>query len=93
MYRFCIFSPTGRIAKVRRFWAQTDEGAAAMAREILSEDPTQDCLTVSTRGRCRVMMRSGNGDWQGRFRRTNQRFVLTQGMLLPAGDPQNGPSH
>ena len=32
--------PTGRITKVRRCWASTDEGATAMAREMLGEDPT-----------------------------------------------------
>lgn len=39
-YRLCLRGPTGRIAKVRRYWASTDQGAIAMAREILSEDPT-----------------------------------------------------
>jgi hypothetical protein len=39
-YRLCLLDPTGRIAKVRRFWASTDEGAQAMAREMLSDDPT-----------------------------------------------------
>jgi len=39
-YRLCLRGPTGRIAKVRRFWASTDEGATAMAREMLAEDPT-----------------------------------------------------
>jgi hypothetical protein len=39
-YRLCLRGPTGRIAKVRRFWANTDEGALAMAREMLAEDPT-----------------------------------------------------
>jgi len=40
MYRLCLRGPTGRIAKVRRFWASTDEGAVARARELLGEDPT-----------------------------------------------------
>ena len=40
MYCLCLLGPTGKIAKVRRFWANTDEGAAAMAREMLSDDPT-----------------------------------------------------
>ena len=40
MYRLCLLGPTGKIAKVRRFWANTDEGALAMAREMLSDDPT-----------------------------------------------------
>ena len=39
-YRLCLRGPTGRIAKVRRYWASTDEGAAARARELLAEDPT-----------------------------------------------------
>ena len=39
-YRLCLRGPTGRIAKVRRYWAGTDEGALAMAREMLAEDPT-----------------------------------------------------
>ena len=40
MYRLCLLGPTGKIAKVRRLWANTDEGALAMAREMLSDDPT-----------------------------------------------------
>jgi hypothetical protein len=40
MFRLCLPDPTGKIAKVRRYWASTDEGALAMAREMLSEDPT-----------------------------------------------------
>ena len=40
MSRLCLLGPTGRIAKVRRCWANTDEGALAMAREMLSDDPT-----------------------------------------------------
>ena len=40
MYRLRLLGPTGKIAKVRRFWANTDEGALAMAREMLSDDPT-----------------------------------------------------
>ena len=40
MYRLCLLGPTGKIAKVRRFSANTDEGALAMAREMLSDDPT-----------------------------------------------------
>lgn len=39
-YRLCLRGPTGRIAKVRRYWASTDEGAVARARELLAEDPT-----------------------------------------------------
>jgi hypothetical protein len=40
MFRLCLLGPTGKIAKVRRYWANTDEGALAMAREMLSDDPT-----------------------------------------------------
>ena len=40
MYRLCLLGPTGKIARVRRYWAQTDEGALAMAREMLTDDPT-----------------------------------------------------
>ena len=40
MHRLCLRGPTGRIAKVRRYWASTDEGALARARELLAEDPT-----------------------------------------------------
>jgi hypothetical protein len=40
MYRLCLLGPTNRIAKVRRFWASTDEGAVARERELLAEDPT-----------------------------------------------------
>ena len=40
MYRLTLRGPTGKIAKVRRYWASTDEGAIAMAREMLSGDPT-----------------------------------------------------
>lgn len=36
-YRLCLRRPTGRI---RRYWASTDEGAVAKAREMLAEDPT-----------------------------------------------------
>jgi hypothetical protein len=36
-YRLCLLGPTGRIAKVRRYWANTDEGAVAMARETVRE--------------------------------------------------------
>ena len=39
-YHLCLRGPTGRIAKVRRYWANTDEGAVARARELLAEDPT-----------------------------------------------------
>ncbi len=39
-YRLTLRGPTGRIAKVRRYWASTDEGAVARARELLAEDPT-----------------------------------------------------
>jgi hypothetical protein len=39
-YRLCLRGPTGKIAKVIRFWANTDEGALATAREMLAEDPT-----------------------------------------------------
>jgi hypothetical protein len=39
-YRLCLLGPTGKIAKVRRYWANTDEGAVAMAREMLGDDPT-----------------------------------------------------
>jgi hypothetical protein len=39
-YRLCLLGPTGKIAKVRRFWANTDEGAVATAREMLADDPT-----------------------------------------------------
>jgi hypothetical protein len=39
-YRLCLRGPTGRIVKVRRYWANTDEGAVASARELLAEDPT-----------------------------------------------------
>jgi len=38
MYRLCLLGPTGRIAKVHRFRANTDEGAIAMAREMLGDD-------------------------------------------------------
>ena len=40
MYRLCLLGPTGKIAKVRRFWANTEEDALAMAREMLADDPT-----------------------------------------------------
>jgi hypothetical protein len=40
MYRLCLLGPTGRIAKVRRYWAITDDGAISMAREVLRDDPT-----------------------------------------------------
>jgi hypothetical protein len=40
MYRVCLIDPTNRIATVRRYWANTEEGALAMAREMLSDDPT-----------------------------------------------------
>jgi len=39
-YGLCLLGPTGKIAKVRRYWANTDEGAAATAREMLGDDPT-----------------------------------------------------
>ncbi len=39
-YRLCIRGPTSCIAKVRRYWVSTDEGAVARARELLAEDPT-----------------------------------------------------
>ena len=39
-YSFCLRGPIGRIAKVPRYWASTDEGAVARARELLAEDPT-----------------------------------------------------
>jgi hypothetical protein len=32
--------PTGKIAKVRRYWANTDDGALPTAREMLRDDPT-----------------------------------------------------
>jgi len=37
VYRLCLLGPTGKIAKVRRYRANTDEGAVARAREMLSE--------------------------------------------------------
>ena len=37
MYRHTLRGPTGKIAKVHRFWANTDEGAVATAREVLLE--------------------------------------------------------
>jgi hypothetical protein len=40
VYRLCLIGPAGRVANVRRYWASTDEGAVAVAREMLSEDPT-----------------------------------------------------
>ena len=40
MFRLCLLGPTGKIARVRRYWASTDEAALAMAREMLAEDPT-----------------------------------------------------
>jgi hypothetical protein len=40
MYRLCLRGPTGRIAKVRRYWASTDQGAVARARQMLGQDPT-----------------------------------------------------
>ena len=40
MYRLCLLGPTGRIAKVRRYWANTDEDAEAIAREMLRDYPT-----------------------------------------------------
>jgi hypothetical protein len=40
MYRLCLYGPTGRIVKVRRYWANTDEGAIAKSREMLADDPT-----------------------------------------------------
>jgi hypothetical protein len=46
MYRLCLRGPSGRIAKVRRYWANTDEGATAMARDILSDDPTLIALEL-----------------------------------------------
>jgi hypothetical protein len=39
-YRLCLRGPTGRIAKLRRYWANTEEGAVARARELLDDDPT-----------------------------------------------------
>lgn len=39
-FRLCLRGPIGRIAKVRRHWASTEEGAVARARDLLAEDPT-----------------------------------------------------
>jgi hypothetical protein len=44
MYRLCLLGPTGRIAKVRRYWAITDDGAISMAREVLRDGSDPDRL-------------------------------------------------
>jgi len=38
MYRLTLRGPTGRIANVHRFSANTDEGAIAKARERMADD-------------------------------------------------------
>jgi hypothetical protein len=37
-YRLCLLGPTGKIAKVLRYWAQTDEGALVIARDKFAAD-------------------------------------------------------
>ena len=38
-FRLCLVGPKGKIAAVRRFWSNIDEGAEAKAREMLRDAP------------------------------------------------------
>ena len=38
MYRLCLLGPTGKIAKVLRYRARSDEGALAIARGKFAAD-------------------------------------------------------
>ena len=82
-YRLCLLGPTGRIAKVRRFCANTDEGALVMPRDILRAD---EPLIV------------GFELWNGSRRITVERkrvvaILRGRDQLRAARRSRSGPSH
>ena len=63
MYRLCLLGPTGKIAKVRRFWASTDEGALAMTP---ADRPFKGPLAISTGPRCKIAFNGTIEGWRRR---------------------------